>query len=71
MAEDYTPLYVGIACLFVGLVVGAAIGWLAKSCSSSSEPVPKTIMTNLEEWELVRNEEGFLEDVKVHRTVKS
>ncbi len=43
-------------------------GWRLPEPFVSGRPQART--TNLEEWELIRDEQGFIKSIKVHRDVK-
>lgn len=71
MSDDW--LIIG---LVIGFVIGAVVlfvlkpGQPAASYPYTVRPLPSRTYSNLEEWEIIKDEEGRVKGVKVHRTAK-
>lgn len=66
--EGWSAFVVGI---LVGLAIGIPAGWFsAQLLLHSSEAGHTTQYSNVEEWEIVKDESGRTRGIRVHRTAK-
>lgn len=57
-----------VAGALLGLALGIPLGWLiAQAFMQSSQPKQ---FSNLEEWEIVKDRDGRVRGVRVHRTAE-